>query len=60
MSALKTNVLYCGDNLAILEEKILDESIDLIYLDPPFNTGRDHGAFEDTWHWTRESARTLI
>ena len=61
------NHLYYGDNLTILREHIYDESIDLIYLDPPFNsqatcnvlfrapTG-EHSqaqieAFEDTWHW---------
>jgi len=35
-----TNTLYYGDNLDILREHIPDESVDLIYLDPPFNTGR--------------------
>ena len=59
--------LYYGDNLQILREHIADESIDLIYLDPPFNSKRDYNllfktpkghesdaqitAFEDTWHW---------
>ena len=33
--------LYYGDNLQILREHIADESIDLIYLDPPFNSKRD-------------------
>ena len=32
------NHLYDGDNLDILRERIQDESIDLIYLDPPFNS----------------------
>ena len=32
------NALYFGDNLTILREYIPDESIDLIYLDPPFNS----------------------
>ena len=35
---IKTNVLYYGDNLKILREYIPDNSIDLIYLDPPFNS----------------------
>ena len=35
---MKTNVLYYGDNLDILRHHISDESIDLIYLDPPFNS----------------------
>jgi len=61
------NTLYFGDNLKIIREYIKDESIDLIYLDPPFNSNRDYNvifktpkkedsvsqiqAFEDTWHW---------
>jgi len=61
------NHLYYGDNLQILREHIKDESVDLVYLDPPFNsqgsynvlfrgpTGKDSEAqveaFEDTWHW---------
>jgi len=64
---LKTNVLYYGDNLDILRKYIPDESIDLIYLDPPFNSNRSYNvlfressgagseaqieAFEDTWQW---------
>jgi len=62
------NTLFYGDNLQILREYIPDESIDLVYLDPPFNSKRtynvlfkDEGgqeseaqiaAFDDTWHWT--------
>ena len=61
------NKLYYGDNLTILRQYIPDESIDLIYLDPPFNSNRNYNilfkdesgnqsaaqinAFEDTWHW---------
>ena len=61
------NTLYFGDNLDILREHLADESIDLIYLDPPFNSKRDYNllfktpkghaseaqitAFEDSWHW---------
>jgi site-specific DNA-methyltransferase (adenine-specific) len=68
------NQLYYGDNLNILREHVKDESIDLIYLDPPFNSNanynvlfKEHGgeqsaaqiaAFEDTWHWTEESEAT--
>ena len=59
--------LFYGDNLQILREHIADESVDLIYLDAPFNSKRDYNllfktpkghesdaqitAFEDTWHW---------
>ena len=64
---MQTNVLYYGDNLDILRRYIPDESVDLVYLDPPFNSNRDYNvifkdesgrksdaqllAFEDTWHW---------
>src|SRR5437660_9254563 len=64
---MDTNVLYYGDNLDILRRYIPDESIDLVYLDPPFNSQRDYNiifkdesgnttdaqlvAFEDTWQW---------
>jgi len=62
-----TNTLYFGDNLDILREHIDKESVDLIYLDPPFNSKRDYNvlfktpkgqksdaqitAFEDSWDW---------
>ncbi len=68
------NKVYFGDNLQILREHILDESVDLIYLDPPFNSqatynvlfGEKNGtqsqaqitAFDDTWHWGEESEQT--
>jgi DNA modification methylase len=64
---VQTNVLYYGDNLDILRRYIADASVDLVYLDPPFNSNRDYNvifkdesgrksdaqllAFEDTWHW---------
>ncbi len=64
---MKTNVLYYGDNLEILRKHIPDNSIDLIYLDPPFSSKKDYNiifkeptgkqpeaqikAFKDTWHW---------
>jgi len=72
---MDTNVLYYGDNLEILHKYIPDESIDLIYLDPPFNSQASYNvlfkeptgkpseaqitAFEDTWHWTQEAERTF-
>ena len=65
------NKLYFGDNLNILRDNIKDESVDLIYLDPPFNSKRDYNllfktpkghsseaqitAFEDSWHWGAEA-----
>jgi len=39
---VETNALYYGDNLDILREYVLDGSIDLVYLDPPFNSNRDY------------------
>ena len=64
---MDTNVLYYGDNLDVLRRHIPDTSVDLIYLDPPFNSNRSYNilfkesggegsgaqieAFEDTWHW---------
>ena len=68
-----TNQLYFGDNLGVLRNHIPDESVDLIYLDPPFNSNATYNvlfkersgeesaaqitAFDDTWHWTIESER---
>ena len=67
------NKLYFGDNVYILREHVPDESVDLVYLDPPFNSnatynvlfreasGEDSAAqiqaFDDTWHWNWESDR---
>ena len=61
------NHLYYGDNLGILRTEIAPESVDLIYLDPPFNSNASYNvlfrspegskskaqieAFDDTWHW---------
>lgn len=42
------NTLFYGDNLPILREYISNESIDLIYLDPPFNSSRSYNVlFKD-------------
>ena len=55
-----TNRLYFGDCLEVMREDIPDESVDLIYLDPPFNSKRLYNAyiggaqwvaFNDTWQW---------
>ena len=65
------NKLYYGDNLEVLREHLTSESVDLIYLDPPFNSNSTYNvlfqeqsgeksaaqitAFEDSWHWGQES-----
>lgn len=62
-----SNHLFYGDNLSVLRDSIRDESVDLIYLDPPFNSNAGYNvlfkapdgsgsaaqieAFDDTWHW---------
>ena len=67
------NFLYYGDNLEILRGYISDESVDLIYLDPPFNSQQNYNvlfaehngtesdaqirAFEDTWRWDETAAQ---
>jgi site-specific DNA-methyltransferase (adenine-specific) len=74
MKPMSENTLFYGDNLQILREYIADESVDLIYLDPPFNSNRTYNvlfkqesgveseaqiaAFEDTWHWNRAAEET--
>ena len=65
--------LYYGDNLDILRRYLKDETVDLVYLDPPFNSAQNYNAFfhekdgtdaasqihafEDTWHWDIESQK---
>src|SRR5664279_4547482 len=67
------NRLYYGDNLDVLRDNIASDSVDLIYLDPPFNSNRAYSvlfkersgddsqaqmeAFDDTWTWSQESER---
>ena len=67
------NLLYYGDNLRVLQDHFRDESVDLIYLDPPFKSGKDYNilfeerdgskpaaqikAFEDTWRWDEAAWR---
>jgi site-specific DNA-methyltransferase (adenine-specific) len=69
------NKLYYGDNLSVLRESIATESVDLIYLDPPFNSNTSYNvlfsapsgegsqaqieAFEDTWHWNDSAERAF-
>jgi len=68
------NILYYGDNLEVLRLHVKDESVDLIYLDPPFNSNQTYNvlfaekngtnsaaqirAFKDTWHWDLQAAET--
>ncbi len=42
MPDLATNLLYYGDNLDILRRYLPDSAVDLVYLDPPFNSNRDY------------------
>jgi DNA modification methylase len=49
---LATEVIYCGDNKDVLPKYIPDESVDLVYIDPPFNTGRVYELF-----WGEEQER---
>ncbi|MDR2507487.1 MAG: restriction endonuclease [Candidatus Accumulibacter sp.] len=73
MSSDAGNHLYYGDNLDILRGQLPDESVDLIYLDPPFNSARDYNvlfaspkgerseaqivAFKDSWEWGEQAER---
>jgi site-specific DNA-methyltransferase (adenine-specific) len=65
--------LFFGDNLYVLRDEIKNESVDLVYLDPPFNSKRDYNvylktpkghdsdaqitAFDDTWHWGAQAEK---
>jgi site-specific DNA-methyltransferase (adenine-specific) len=60
--------LYCGDNLAVMRRCVASGSVDLVYLDPPFNSDRTYSltykgsrerAFVDTWVWD-EGAETAF
>jgi site-specific DNA-methyltransferase (adenine-specific) len=69
------NTLFYGDNLAILREHVEDASVDLVYLDPPFNLNANYNllfkapdglqsqaqieAFDDTWHWNEPAERAF-
>jgi site-specific DNA-methyltransferase (adenine-specific) len=73
VSILK-NQLYYGDNLEVLQRYVRSASVDLIYLDPPFNSRQDYNvlfaekdgaqsfsqfhAFEDTWEWNIDAERS--
>lgn len=69
------NQLYYGDNLDVLRRHVADKSVDLVYLDPPFNSNASYNvlfaerdgtqaaaqikAFEDTWRWDEGAARAF-
>jgi len=69
------NTLFYGDNLDVLRESVASESVDLVYLDPPFNSNATYNvlfrapagqqseaqleAFDDTWHWGDAAARAF-
>lgn len=69
---MDSNMLYYGDNLDVLRRHVKDESVDLVYLDPPFNSNANYNvlfaehagirsaaqmkAFEDTWRWDQAAA----
>ena len=69
------NTLFYGDNLQVLRDHVPSESVDLVYLDPPFNSNASYNvlfrertgeespaqirAFTDTWEWTQETERTF-
>ena len=72
---MASNSLYYGDNLDILRRYVADESVDLVYLDPPFKSDQTYNvlfqekdgsesasqikAFKDTWHWDKQAARSF-
>jgi len=73
---MQNNILYYGDNLDVLRKYVLNESVDLIYLDPPFNSKADYNilfkeptgeesaaqiqAFSDFWHWDKNVEKTYL
>jgi hypothetical protein len=70
-----TNKLYYGNNLDVLRASVASESVDLIYLDPPFNSNASYNVlfkapsgaqsqaqiepFDDTWHWNESAERAF-
>ncbi|MEW6233962.1 MAG: DNA methyltransferase [Candidatus Omnitrophota bacterium] len=73
---MKENLLYYGDNLDVMRRYLPDESVDLIYLDPPFKSNQEYNvlfaekngsqshsqikAFSDTWHWDQIAAQAYF
>lgn len=74
-AAFTSNTLFYGDNLDILRQHVPDETVDLVYLDPPFNSNATYNvlfksptgeqseaqieAFDDTWHWNVSAERAF-
>ena len=70
---MNENTLFYGDNLDVLRRHVKDATVDLVYLDPPFNSNASYNvlfaakdghqaaaqiqAFEDTWRWDESAAR---
>jgi site-specific DNA-methyltransferase (adenine-specific) len=75
-SPIEKNTLFYGDNLKVLRDYIQSESIDLVYLDPPFNSKENYNvlfkekggrqssaqiqAFSDFWHWDDASEKAYL
>jgi site-specific DNA-methyltransferase (adenine-specific) len=75
-SPFDSNILYYGDNLEVLKKYFPNECIDLVYLDPPFNSKADYNilfkestgeesvaqiqAFSDFWHWDKTAENTYL
>jgi DNA modification methylase len=73
VTSVPKNRLFYGDNLDVLKQHVAEESVDLVYLDPPFNSNANYNvlfaerdgsqaaaqikAFEDTWRWDEGAAR---
>lgn len=75
-SPFTSNMLYYGDNLEVLRKYFPDECVNLVYLDPPFNSKADYNilfkessgeesvaqiqAFSDFWHWDKTAEKTYL
>jgi site-specific DNA-methyltransferase (adenine-specific) len=75
-SPFESNTLYYGDNLEVLRKHFPNECVDLVYLDPPFNSKADYNilfkestgedsaaqiqAFSDSWHWDKAAEQTYL
>jgi len=75
LDAMPENLLYYGDNLDVLRRHVKDATVDLVYLDPPFNSNASYNvlfghadgsraaaqikAFDDTWRWDQAAAASF-